>query len=85
MHPVRYLERNFAEKSHESPNVLDLCDDRRDLKEKRYTVEEAKDYRKANGRIQKAAKKAMEGWIDNQCKEFETCLNKTAAREHISW
>ena len=38
--------------------VLDLCDERRDLKKKRYEAEGAKEYREANRRIQKAAKKA---------------------------
>ena len=38
-------------------DVLDLCDERRDLKKKRYEAEEAKEYREANRRIQKAVKK----------------------------
>ena len=37
-------------------DVLDLCDERRDLKKKRYEAEGAKEYRKANRRIQKAVK-----------------------------
>ena len=44
-------------------DVLDLCDERRDLKKKRYGAEGAKDYREANRRIQKAVKKAKEDWI----------------------
>ena len=32
-------------------NVSDLCDERRDLKKKRYEAEGAKEYRKANRRI----------------------------------
>ena len=39
-------------------DVLDLCDERRDLKKKRYEAEGAKEYREANRRIQKAVKKA---------------------------
>ena len=35
-------------------NVLDLCDERRDLKQRRYEEESAKAYREANKRIQKA-------------------------------
>ena len=66
-------------------DVLDLCDERRDLKKKRYEAEGAKEYREANRRIQKAVKKAMGNWIDAQCEEIETCLNKTTAREQISW
>ena len=57
-------------------DVLDLCDERRDLKKKRYEAEGAKEYREANRRIQKAVKKAKEDWIGAQCEEIETCLNK---------
>ena len=74
-------------------DVLDLCDERRNLKKKRYEAEGAKEYREANNRIQKAVKKANEDWIGAQCEEIETCLNnnkkkkkkKKTAREHISW
>ena len=62
-------------------DVLDLCDERRDLKKKQYEAEGAKEYRETNKRIQKAVKKAMEDFIGAQCKEIETCLNK----QHISW
>ena len=41
-------------------DVLDLCDERRDLKKKRYETEGAKEYREANRRIQKGVKKAKE-------------------------
>ena len=61
-------------------DVLDLCDERRDLKKKRYEAEGAKEYRKANRRIQKAVKKAKEDWISAQCEEIETCLNKNNSK-----
>ena len=57
-------------------DVLDLCDERRDLKKKRYEAEGAKEYKEANRRVQKAVKKAKEDWIGAQCEEIETCLNK---------
>ena len=57
-------------------DVLDFCDERRDLKKKRYEAEGAKEYREANRRIQKAVKKEKEDWIGAQCEEIETCLNK---------
>ena len=38
-------------------DVLDLCDQRKDLKKKRYKAEGAKEYKEANRRIQKAVKK----------------------------
>ena len=59
-------------------DVLDLCDERRDLK-KRYEAG-AKEYREANRRIQKAAKKAKEDWIGDQCDEIETCPNKNNSK-----
>ena len=64
-------------------DVLDLCDERKDLK-KKYEAEGAKKYREANGRVQKAVKKAKEDWIGAQCEEIETCLNKNKEQESIS-
>ena len=61
-------------------DVLDLCDERRDLKKKRYEEEGAKEYREANRRIQKAVKKAKKDWIGAQCEETETCLNKNDSK-----
>ena len=45
-------------------DVLDLSDERRDLKKKRYEAEGAKEYREANKRIQKAVKKESKGGLD---------------------
>ena len=64
-------------------DVLGLCDERRDLKKKRFEAEGAKEYRKANRRIQKAVKKAKEDWIGAKCEEIETCLNKKQQQESI--
>ena len=50
------------------------------MKKKRYEAEGAKEYREANRRIQKAAKKAKEDWIGAQCEEIETCLNKNNSK-----
>ena len=61
-------------------DVRDLCDKRRDMKKKRYEAERAKEYRKANRRIQKSVKKAKDDWIDVQCEEIETCLNKNNSK-----
>ena len=53
---ARNLERNVAgKKPWVIRDVLDLCDERRDLK-KQYEAEGAKEYRGANKRIQKAVK-----------------------------
>ena len=61
-------------------DVLDLCDERRDLKKKRYEAEGAKEYKEANRWIQKAVKKAKENSIGAQCEEIETCLNKNNSK-----
>ena len=61
-------------------DVPDLFDERRALKKKRYEAEGAKEYREANRRIQKAVKKTKEDWVDAQCEEIETCLNKTNSK-----
>ena len=45
-------------KSRVTRDVLDLCDETRDLKKKRYEADGAKDFKKANKRIQNAVKKA---------------------------
>ena len=68
------------EKPWVTKDVLDLCDERRDLKKKRYEAEGAKEYREANRRIQKAVKKAKKDWIGAQCEEIETCLNKNNSK-----
>ena len=58
--------------------VLDLCDESRNLKKKRYEAGGAKEYMywEANKRIQKAVKKAKEDRTASQCEKIETCLNK---------
>ena len=61
-------------------DVLDLCDERRDLKKKGYEAEGAKEYREEKRRVQKAVKKAKEDWIGAQCEEIETCLNKNNSK-----
>ena len=59
-------------------DVLDLGDERTDLKKRLYEAERAKAYKEANMGIQKAVK-AKEDWLGE---EIETCLE--TARQHIS-
>ena len=65
-------------------DVLDLCNERKDLKKKRYEAEGAKEYREANMRILKAVKKAKEDWIGVQCEEIETCMSKNNSKSEGS-
>ena len=48
-----------------TPEILDLCDQRRDLKKKRGEPEVAKDYREIKRKIR--TKMANETWIQGQC------------------
>ena len=61
-------------------DVFDLCDERSDLKKKRYEAEIAKEYTEVNKRNMKAVKKAKEDWIGAQCEEIGTCLNKNNSK-----
>ena len=45
-----------------------------------YEAEGKKEYREANKRIQKAVKRAKKDWIDTQCEEIKTWLNKTNSK-----
>ena len=65
-------------------DVLDLCDERRDLKKKRYEAEGAKEYKEANRRVKKAVKKAKEDLIGAQCEEIGTCLNKNNSKRDLT-
>ena len=52
--------------------VLDLCDQRRQLKQQKYTSSEAGlEYRKENREVRKKTKAAKEEWIEEQCKNIE--------------
>ena len=66
---------------------LYLCDEKRDLKKRRYEAEGVKEYREANRRIQKAVKKAKEDWISVQCEKIETWMNKNNSKrayQHVN-
>ena len=50
-----------------TPEILDLCDQRRDQKKKRGELEGAKDYRGIKRKIRTEMKIAKETWIQGQC------------------
>ena len=56
-------------KSWVTPEILDLCDQRRDLKKKRGEPEGAKDYRVIKRKIRTELKMAKETWIQGQCRK----------------
>ena len=59
-----------------TPEILGLCDQRRDLKKKRDEPEGVKVYRKIKRKIRTEIKMAKKTWIQGQCQEVEACLRK---------
>ena len=60
--------------------IMDLCDERRELKKIKNTPIGATEYRKVNIKIRKKMKQAKEDWIGKQCKEIEENLGKNNSR-----
>ena len=63
-----------------TPEILGLCDQRRDLKKKRGEPEEAKDYKEIKRKIRTEMKMAKATWIQGQCHEVEACLRKNNSK-----
>ena len=61
--------------------ILDLCDQRRDLKKKSGEPEGAKDYGEIKRKIRTEMKMAKETWIQGQCQEVEACLRKNNSKK----
>ena len=68
-------------KSWVTPEILDLCDQRRDLKKKRGEPEGAKDYRENKRKTRTEMKMAKETWIQGQCQKAEACLRKNNSKK----
>ena len=68
-------------KSWVTPEILALCDQRRDLKKKRGEPEGAKDYRMIKRKIRTELKTAKETWIQGHCQEVEACLRKNKSKK----
>ena len=64
-----------------TPEILNLCDQRRDLKKKRGELEGAKAYREIKRKIRTEMKMAKETWIQGQCQEVEACLRKNNSKK----
>jgi len=54
--------------------ILDMCDQRRELKRKKGTAEEEVQYRAGNSKIKRSMKRAKEDWIEQQCGEVKENL-----------
>ena len=64
-----------------TPEILDLYNQRRDLKKKRGGPEEAKDYREIKRKFRREMKMAKETWIQGQCQVLEACLRKNNSKK----
>ena len=57
-------------------DVLEMCDKRRELKNKKHDAQGRNQCREINNKIRKAIKQAKENWIEEQCEEIDTNLTK---------
>ena len=60
-----------------TPEVLNLCDQRRDFRKKRGEPEGATEYREIKRKIRTEMKMAKGTWIQGQCQEVEACLRNS--------
>ena len=57
-------------------DILEICEERRELKNKKHDAQGISQYRDINNKIRKAIKQAKENWIEEQCEEIDTNLTK---------
>ena len=57
-------------------DILEMCDKRRELKNKKHDAQGRSQYRDINNKIRKAIKQAKENWIEEQCEEIYINLTK---------
>ena len=60
--------------------ILDLCDERKELRKKRSEPEGSEKYKEVNNKIKRCMKKAKENWIGEQCSETEENLRKNNSK-----
>ena len=66
------LSRQAVDSTLSQKEVWDLCDQRRQLKQQKYTSTEAgPEYRKVSRDVRKTMSAAREEWIEDQCKNIE--------------
>ena len=62
--------------------VMDLCDQRRRLRQQKYTsTETGLEYRKVNREVRKKMETATEKWIEEQCKNTEKGMMSGNSKE----
>ena len=70
-----------AKKPLVTDNTLQLCDKRREKKQRKNTTEGAKLYREANQQVKKGTRKAKETWVEEQCQGTEENLQKSNSKK----
>ena len=65
-----------------TPNILHLCNKRRELKKDKFTTEGAKQYKAVNQQFKKGMVKARETWIEERCQEIDDSLWKNNKKAH---
>ena len=61
--------------------ILDLCDERRELRKKRFEPEGSEKYKEVNNNIKRCMKNAKENWIGEQCCETKENLRKNNGKK----
>ena len=75
-------KKRITKKPWVTPDLLKLCDKRRDLKKTKYESEEgAYKYRHADKQIKMRMLKAQEDWISDQCNDIEKNLEANIAKK----
>ena len=59
--------------------IIDLCDKRRELREKRFKPEGSEKHKEVNNNIKKCMKKEKQNWIE-QCSDIEENLRKNNSK-----
>ena len=62
-------------------NILEMCDERRELKNKKHEAQGVGQCRDINGTIKIAMKQAKENWIEEQCREININLKKNSTKQ----
>ena len=63
-------------------DINEMCDKRRELKNKKHDAQGRSQYRDINNKIRKAIKQAKENWIEDQCEEIDINLTKNTKRAY---
>ena len=63
-----------------TPEILDLCDKRKELRKKRFELEGSEKYKEVNNNNKRCMKKAKENWIGEQCSDIEENLRKNNSK-----